>query len=108
MAFPLRGGLVESCHTAAENTHPAFGLFTGQENKPKSHQSYSLPHFCQHLNSTSVMVRLHFSSKKEEKGKKIHCEEKLETMCSTNYWLGAAIAIATLSTEFRLRERGPC
>lgn len=27
MAFPLHGGLVESCHTAAENTHPALGLF---------------------------------------------------------------------------------
>lgn len=30
MAFFLHGGLVESCHTAAENTHPAFGLFTRQ------------------------------------------------------------------------------
>lgn len=26
-AFPLHGGLVEFCHTAAEIIHPAFGLF---------------------------------------------------------------------------------
>lgn len=35
MAFPLHGGLVESCHTAAENTNPAFGLFTRQKKKEK-------------------------------------------------------------------------
>lgn len=40
---------------------------------------------------------------KEEKT--FHCEKKLETMCSTNYWLLAAIAIATMSTELWLRER---
>lgn len=33
MAFPLHGGLVEWCHTAAQGTHPAFGLFTREKKK---------------------------------------------------------------------------
>lgn len=63
MAFPLHGGLVELCHTAAENTHPAFGLFTGQR---KSSILLSAP-LLSHLYSTVVMVLFHFSYKKEEK-----------------------------------------
>lgn len=50
------------------------------------------------------IVFFHFSHKKRRK-KIIVKKKKLETMCSTNYWLGAAIAIATMSIEF---WSGPC
>lgn len=32
-AFPQRGGLVERCHAAAENTHSALGLFMKDINR---------------------------------------------------------------------------
>lgn len=46
MAFPLCGGLVETCHTAAENTHLYLVCLHG-----KSCQSCLFFNFCQHLNS---------------------------------------------------------
>ena len=68
MAFPLHGGLVESCHTAAENTNPAFGLFTRQKKKKRerSCQSCFLLHFSQHLYSAAVMVFIPFRLQKKE------------------------------------------
>ena len=72
MAFPLHGGLVESCHTAAENTNPAFGLFTRQKKKKKkkkrerSFEICFLLHFSQHLYSAAVMVFIPFRLQKKE------------------------------------------
>lgn len=65
-AFPQRGGLVERCHAAAENTHSALGLFMKDINRtlaPRLSQKHT--------------KRSYNSEKKTPD----------ETMCFTNYWL---------------------
>lgn len=69
--FPQRGGLVERCHAAAENTHSALGLFMKGINRT----------FASRLSHTHTRTHAPKSCCNSEK-KKID-----ETMCFTNYWL---------------------
>lgn len=100
MAFLLHGGLVELCHTAAE-TH-ILHLVCLQGKQKKEVAAFTFVICIMHCCNGFIPFQL------QKKRKNFIVNKKIETMCSTNYWLGEAIAMATMSTEFWLRERGPC
>lgn len=77
---------MELCHTAAENTSCSWFVY-------ESRQSCICFTFVSTCREAVVIVLFSSVPKKrkrerEREGKKtFHCEKKLETMCSTNYWL---------------------
>ena len=99
MGSDLCGDLVALCHTAAWNTFCIQLIYkTGKKEK----SIRVLHHFSLHLNNTTLTVcRNGFVSLQQKNTVSLWSE----TMCSTNCSLGAPRAIATMSTEFWLRER---